>query len=291
MTSRAWVFTYNNPNGDLNTEFTDLRYTIWQLERGESGTYHFQGYAEFKKPIRLAACKRWLSSAHWEPRRGTPTQAKEYASKEDTRIAGPWEFGEQGGAQGKRTDLDEFREAVIRGEGDDTLLRDHIDVVAKYPKLAGTIRRAAATAAYASTTIENPSTWQKAALFIADGETSIRKVHWFVDTIGNTGKTHLAKHLITNYHAFYSIGGKHADIIYAYEGQSLVVFDFPRTAEEFVCYSVIEALKNGAVTISKYESRTFLFQTPKVFVFSNFEPDRNKLSADRWDVHYIYNNL
>lgn len=291
MGSRAWVFTLNNPQGDLDTNVQDLRYAIWQLERGEQGTYHFQGTAEFSKPQRLTRCKAWLAGAHWEARRGSAAQAREYASKEETRVAGPWTFGDPNISQGRRVELDDFRTAVLSGKGDDELLLDHIGVMAKFPRLASTIRRASAASVAEKITIENPSTWQRRALAIAAEPACIRKVHWFVDATGNGGKTYLCKHLITNANAFYSVGGRHADILFAYEGQRVVCFDFPRANEEFVCYSVIEALKNGVVTVSKYESRTFLFPVPVVLVFSNFNPDRSKLSEDRWDIHHIINNL
>lgn len=287
MSVRSWVFTLNNPEGDLNTNVDDLRWVIWQLEQGENGTYHFQGHAQFSATKRLAAVKRWLPRAHWEPRRGTAEQANAYASKQDTRIAGPWQWGTPSPGQGARIDLDSFRTAVEGGHSDAQLLEEHLGVMAKYPRLASTIRRARAQRAYQPVTITAPTDWQKIALEIADQEPSVRKVHWFVDKDGNGGKTFLCRHLITNKQAFYSIGGKHADILYAYEGENVVCFDFPRSAEDFVCYSVIEALKNGVVTVSKYESRTFMFPIPTVLVFSNFAPDRTKLSADRWDIHHI----
>jgi hypothetical protein len=289
--SRAWIFTYNNPVGDLDTNYDDLRYATWQLECGEGGTYHFQGVAEFKKPKRLAAVKKWLPTAHWEPRRGSADEARNYANKEDTRIAGPWSYGEPGVTQGRRVDLDAFRDAVLGGASDEQLLLDHVGAIAKYPRLASTIRRTLASSNATKVTITEPTTWQRAALTIAAAAATVRTVHWFVDSAGNGGKTYLCKHLMHNNNAFYSVGGKHADILFAYQGEGIVCFDFPRSSEEFVCYSVIEALKNGVVTISKYESQTFVFPVPIVFVFSNFEPDRSKLSLDRWDVHYILNNL
>lgn len=291
MGSRAWVFTINNPDGDLTTTAPDLRYAVWQLEQGAAGTYHFQGTAEFTKPQRLARVKQWLPTAHLEPRRGTASQARAYATKEDTRIAGPWSHGDPGTSQGKRIDLDQFRTDVVGGASDEKLLLEHLGVMARYPRLASSLRRAHAAGNAEPTTITEPTTWQRHALDIAEAPPSKRKVHWFVDDAGNAGKTHMCKHLITHKNAFYSVGGKHADILFAYEGQTLVCFDFPRSAQDFVCYSVIEALKNGVVTISKYESRTFMFPVPTVFVFSNFAPDRTKLSEDRWDIHTILNNL
>lgn len=70
---------------------------VHQLERGEeNGVLHVQGYVYFKEPRTMATVKRLLGydSAHLEPRRGSHTQAKDYCMKLDTRVAGPWEFGD-----------------------------------------------------------------------------------------------------------------------------------------------------------------------------------------------------
>lgn len=102
---RAVVITLNNPTGPLEwPEY--VRYGVYQREKGEQGTEHFQGYAEFHKTQRFSALKKWLPTAHFEPRKGTRDQARNYCMKEDTRVDGPWEYGTWATQQGKRTDLD-----------------------------------------------------------------------------------------------------------------------------------------------------------------------------------------
>lgn len=291
MTSRAWLITINNPERDyLPDDTSAINYSIVQLECGENGTYHFQAYTEFNKPLRLAAIKKLWPRCHAEPRRGTAESAIAYCSKTDSRIAGPWIYGIRV-LQGKRLDLDDYRDAVKRGATDAELIMEHAAAHAKYPRFAGQVRRAMATEALKDQTLDRLSIWQECLAAIVDGEPDNRKIEWWWDELGKVGKTAMARHLIATKHAFYSVGGKHADILYAYEGQTIAIFDFPRSAEEFVCYSVIETLKNGIATISKYESTTFLFPIPHVIVFANFEPDRSKLSADRWKVHRIENNI
>ena len=46
-------------------------------------------------------------------------------------------------------------------------------------------------------------------------------------------------------------------------------------------YGALEQLKNGLVYNTKYESGMRMFATPHVLVFSNFEPDRSKITEDR----------
>ncbi|AUM61848.1 Rep [uncultured virus] len=112
---RNWCFTLNNPTEQI-TWPDSARYAIWQKERGENGTEHYQGYVEFRHNKILDAVRNILPRAHWESRRGTQQQAIAYASKEDTRIEGPWTHGELAlSRQGFRTDLLELKEAIEEG--------------------------------------------------------------------------------------------------------------------------------------------------------------------------------
>lgn len=111
MSPRNWLFTLNNPAGvDISfVDFDQVRYAVWQLERGEEGTPHLQGYIELNCARRFNWMKTIpeLSEAHFEIRRGTRAQAREYCMKEESRIDGPFEYGVwKDGGQGKRNDLD-----------------------------------------------------------------------------------------------------------------------------------------------------------------------------------------
>lgn len=108
--SRAYCFTLNNPtSNDLSTHPLE-RYVVWQLERGTEGTNHLQGYIELSKPARLAAMRTWLPGAHFEARRGTREQARDYCRKEDSRVEGPFERGTwEAGGSGARNDLLEVK--------------------------------------------------------------------------------------------------------------------------------------------------------------------------------------
>lgn len=115
---RAWCFTLNNPKTLLDfDDFTHLRYGVYQMEIGEEGTEHFQGYLEFSTPKRLAAMKKFIPGAHFEARKGTREQARDYCMKADTRIDGPYEHGDfSAGGAGKRTDLAQVYEAIKQGK-------------------------------------------------------------------------------------------------------------------------------------------------------------------------------
>ncbi|AIF76250.1 Rep [Bat circovirus] len=116
MASRNWVFTDNNPSDDTPSWPEAVKYAVWQKERGENGTEHLQGYIELQTPRRLPFVKGILPRAHWEIRRGTQQQARDYCTKEDTRIAGPWTHGELHiNTPGQRNDFLALKEAADNG--------------------------------------------------------------------------------------------------------------------------------------------------------------------------------
>lgn len=123
--NRAWVFTLNNPDSALDfSQMPVVRYAIYQEEIGESGTYHFQGYIELNRALRLAGMKRLIPKAHFEPRRGTREEARDYCRKRDeTYLAGPYEYGDwDSGGQGLRKDLTTVFQMLKEGKTDKEVL-------------------------------------------------------------------------------------------------------------------------------------------------------------------------
>ncbi len=138
---RNCVFTHNNPTEALVFNEEIMLYLIYQEEISESGTYHFQGYCEFVNQMSLNPAKNWLGGpeVHLEPRRGSQQQAIEYCKKEASRVDGPHEFG-QPRSQGKRMDLEAFKDEVMSGKKRKReLLDDHCGVIARYPKFYDTL--------------------------------------------------------------------------------------------------------------------------------------------------------
>lgn len=99
--NRSWCFTLNNPtpneattlplpNGD---SWPHQKLLVYQLERGERGTPHIQGYVQFDCQRSLASVKRLLPRAHWEVAKGTPQQNLAYCTKEG-RLLEPVIIGE-----------------------------------------------------------------------------------------------------------------------------------------------------------------------------------------------------
>lgn len=132
MASRNWVFTDNNPT-DKNPSWPEaVKYASWQLERGQDGTPHLQGYIELRGSRKLAFVKTILPRAHWEQRRGTQAQAREYTRKEDTRIEGPWEYGTYTPVvPSGKADYMALKEAVDNGISDETLWSEHFTAMSR----------------------------------------------------------------------------------------------------------------------------------------------------------------
>jgi len=137
---RAWVFTINNPTDEhLPDAWSGVKYCIWQVEQGSSGTRHLQGYLVCTSQRNLASVKGLSDTAHWEPRRGTHLQARDYASKADTRVAGPFVIGQEP-AQGSRTDLREVLNAVKEGLSDLELAETYPSTWVRYHRALSTYR-------------------------------------------------------------------------------------------------------------------------------------------------------
>lgn len=71
-------------------------------------------------------------------------------------------------------------------------------------------------------------------------------------------------------------------------GVEFAVFDMARVNNpDYFPWNFMENLKSGWFTCTKYKGRTKIFNAPKIVVFMNQEPPRDKLSEDRWEIYHI----
>jgi len=147
MSARNWCFTWNNPIGNPSfSDYPNITYAVYQRESGEEGTEHFQGYVEFSKVQRITAVKKILASAHWEVRKGTREQARDYCMKAESRISDPVEYGEwDGKKQGKRNDLVRLYECVKEGKDNKVILDEMPATYMRYYKAVAHVRHVIAT--------------------------------------------------------------------------------------------------------------------------------------------------
>lgn len=138
--------------------------------------------------------------------------------------------------------------------------------------------------------------WEKDLLAKLDGPAHDREIIWRWSVEGNVGKSAFCKWLCVKRGA-YLFNGKAADIKAALAdmqeaGKSIpriLIWDIPRTMENFMSYQALEEVKNGAFFSGKFHGQMVLCNARHVVVFANFEPDMGKLSQDRWsDVVQLF---
>nr|WAE42449.1 MAG: replication associated protein [Cressdnaviricota sp.] len=260
-----WRFTLNHPSEadidlwrnvsvDVLKKMGVSKFVV-SLEKGEkSGIVHLQGAVQFMIRIRTPtdhvvsdSCYMWFKS-------DCPKKNFEYCLKPETHVDGPWCYG------------------VVLNKDDKT----KVDLSGPPSFLLSSLRP-----------------WQEEIMKLVSVKADDRKVIWVVDPTGGNGKTALCKHIcsLMKDNALY-VCGKGADVkfgVYEFVKKAkkrldVCLFNFTRDAENFVSYSSIEQIKDGIFYNTKYESGMCMFASPHIVCFSNFEPDLNKLSADRWHV-------
>jgi len=122
---RNWVFTYNNPPYDwcpaeVFSSCESIQFLAGQFEIGNSGTFHYQGYAVLSYAVGFQGLRKRLKcpTGHFEPRRGTHQEALAYCLKDDSRVVDlPAHClgQEPSTSQGKRNDLLAVKEILDDG--------------------------------------------------------------------------------------------------------------------------------------------------------------------------------
>lgn len=229
---------------------------IVQLERGSgTGRLHYQGYLHLTKGAkrRPSTLGRELNDQFFGIQFSAASQAgiaalKQYSMKEDTRVSGPW----------KDTDVVARSAAELKSLGLDIQLRP----------------------------------WQQCIVDELSREVHGRHVNVLYDPSGGMGKSLFAKWLeATGRAATFGGFNKAADLAHLLVhdgGRRAYIFDLVRTKPGDVSisevYSLIEGVKNGMFTSGKYVPQKVIRPSAHVWVFTNFLPPFEALSADRWIV-------
>ncbi len=131
---RDWCFTINNPKGPVTFD-DSMKYLIYQMEKGDSGTAHYQGFVQFTWQRTFNGVKKIFGKgAHIELRRGKPVEARDYCKKIEGRLQGPFEFGQFSPGSGTRTDIIAFRDAIQAGKRKRDLIEDMPGAMQKFEK-------------------------------------------------------------------------------------------------------------------------------------------------------------
>lgn len=226
---------------------------VFQEELSDTGYLHYQGRISLKVKGRLPQAKavfKDYTSVHLSPTSLQNMGNDFYVTKLDTRTRGPW----------KDTD-----------ENAPYIPRQIRDIKSLWP--------------WQQTVVDSANTWDT------------RSVNVILDTAGHTGKSTLATYI-----GVYKIGRQlppfndHKDlmrVVMDVPTSKLYMFDLPRAMNKdrlHSLYAAIETIKNGYAYDDRYSFREKYFDCPTIWVFSNFLPDSNHLTTDRWKYWKIVNS-
>ena len=127
---------------------------------------------------------------------------------------------------------------------------------------------------------------------------SERTVFWIIGSKGNEGKSWFQGYLETFYGyarvVRLELSNTSPNILHALSKRPLSTTDIflfndtRATSSLSQNYSILENIKDGSAISTKYNSEIIRFKTPNsVIVFTNNQPDKQRLSADRWRVYSI----
>lgn len=122
---KHWSITIFDLTCDPKSWKKEVQYCVWQLEQcPKTGKMHYQTYVVFKKNKRMAGVQK-LAKGHWEIVRNFDAM-NDYCQKVESRVKGPWTYGERPAKQGSKFDAI-LRECLLQ-----TPLRK---IAARYPGL------------------------------------------------------------------------------------------------------------------------------------------------------------
>lgn len=122
--TRGWVFTLNNPTAEEISliKAMECKHLVYGEEFGESGTPHLQGYVELKEKISAKRLNELMGNrCHFEHRRGTPEEARNYCLKGDQSHEEWKELGTNGPAYGLNAVTFEKGELLCPGKRTDII--------------------------------------------------------------------------------------------------------------------------------------------------------------------------
>lgn len=251
---------------------------ICQLERGEeTGCYHIQGHGILEQAAATAArVASYNRNTIYSSMRISPTSTtvtddfkhkritleQMYAAKEETRVQGPWR------------------------------LKKEVKLTRRIPRQQREVSE------------ESLFPWQK--WLIEDAKKwDTRTINIVLNTSGNEGKSWLCQRMRLMYglKAFQVTAAKDRERLEADMCSKLikaecydpnVVFcDLPKAMPKdnlAGIFAGLEQIKSGYLDDSRNEPKSWDYDCPNIYVFTNQWPDLNLLSNDRWVFHRIENH-
>lgn len=294
--AKHWVFTVNNweaADHDRIRSFVDLigaTYVVVGRERGENNTPHLQGFVSFDRRRTFDFVRGiFANRAHIEIKRGTVNQAIAYCKKDGDFD----EYGQIPVEQGHRSDIEgykEWLETLAEVPTDRMIALEHTTLWFRSKDRCKELAKMICP----PPSIEDgePRVWQAGLIDGLNSPAPLREVLFYVDEVGNSGKSWIVRKLVTMFPDRVQILGigRKMDLAYSIDTEKdIFIFDIHRGGMEFLQYGIIENLKDRVIYSSKYQSETkILSKVPHVVVFSNEHPDMTKFSQDRYIILHNY---
>ena len=258
---------------DLDRVFAEFcKHWCFQLERGvQSGFMHFQCRVNWKQKKRLNQVEESLRQKWPGSRRLHVTITNNetlrrglafYTTKEDTRVRGPWS--------------DKTNERPVRVGADDANPPGFIMLWDAYQ--------------YDDKTMPSLWPWQQYVVDHAK-DRDTRTINVVYSKKGNQGRSSLCGWIETRglgilLDDFMSSKDMSRSVL-GQPKSTLYLIDFPRVVDQkaiALLYAAIEKLKAGRAVDDRYSYRKEIFHAPNIWVFTNHLPDIKWLSADRWVI-------
>lgn len=144
---KRWFITINNEEMSDSDffryceELEHVKYFAFQREKGhEKETEHIHLFIIFNISKRFSTIKTYFPRARIEEVKGSNAQARDYATKSDTRVSGPFEYGELV-EKGGRTDLSTLYDLLEENVSNDELMKICPTTFIRYKKTIEDIRQ------------------------------------------------------------------------------------------------------------------------------------------------------
>lgn len=279
-------FRNNPPSSSLDGILRGAKWikaATWQLEKGESGTPHWQIYLQTSR-VEFNTVKKLFTSCHIEKANGSAEENLNYTGKEDSRLEGPWSYGTLDmsvGVRGSRNDIKSFRQAVDNLPKDkyyDDLheVEEIAPVMAKYDRYAREYYRYKRSKQEPRDMELYP--WQRDLMEYLVGDWETRNIYWVWSHESETGKSTMMQYVAERLRTLIANSSNINDIMHAYDEHKVIWIDIPRQQPlDAKMTSLLETLSNGGLLPSnKYNSCMKRVQA-HIVVSCNRSPPEDKL--------------
>lgn len=277
LQGRFWTFT--DYTLELFKKFdgvTEVRFAQWQLEKcPTTEKLHHQGFVQLKSQKSMTWLKKNLdATAHWEFCKGSEAANERYTSKCETRVEGPWTYGEKV-KSGTRTDLKVIAESV-KTIGAKRTIQEMPEAYLKCGKKLKELEQILKPVRPDKPEVELYE-WQQRVMLWLSTPIQKREIMWIWSEASGKGKSTFYDYVASEYNVLKG-DPEMKRTLYAYDDHQVIWFDIPRqTPLDADFTSQLEALANQTTHLSSMFSPMMKLVKAKLIVTCNRPPPFDKL--------------